>query len=384
MASNVVSSVAGHAPRPSSRPDCRFPSVNKRLTAPWAMILAVFLCLVSHALAAPTDAAAPVETLVIYHKPPHHEDQRWAVSPEHEIRRKQVQKRATSDEPEEADSTESSGPSKTSATHSVTTTFTIGVGSPKTSTASTTVAASPLPSILDSVPSGFLPSPNNCPNFINSFLSDPDFKQCYPLSMLIETSGSLFQAQRSLVGITRTLDATCAADVTFCTSYLTQLARNLTAPENCGADYNRGFASVVDAHRGMLAYAPVYGATCLRDPETGAYCYANAITNASDPSTPHFYFLPLNKTLPGNTTPNCGSCLQRTMDVYQAATADRTQLIARTYVSAAEQVNIVCGPNFVNKTLADPTSPSAAAMGRSVTWLGTAMPLLLGAIMWLV
>jgi hypothetical protein len=38
------------------------------------------------------------------------------------------------------------------------------------------------------VPSGFLPPPNNCPTFINSFLDDPDFKQCYPLSMLIEVS----------------------------------------------------------------------------------------------------------------------------------------------------------------------------------------------------
>lgn len=204
MTSTAVSSAGGHASRTSSRPDCRFPAVNKRLTAPWAMILVVFLCLVSHALAASPDAAAPVETLVIYHRPPHHEDQRWAVSPEHEIRRRQVQKRATldepeegdsteSDEPEEADSTESSEPSKTSASHSVTTTFTIGAGLPKTSTTSTTVAASPLPSILDNVPSGFFsPGPNNgpapCPIFINSFLDNPDFKRCYPISMLIQVS----------------------------------------------------------------------------------------------------------------------------------------------------------------------------------------------------
>lgn len=172
--------------------------------------------------------------------------------------------------------------------------------------------------------------------------------------------------------------------MTFCTSYLTRLAQNLTAPENCQAEYNRGFASVVDAHLAMLAYAPVYGATCLRDPGTGAYCYANVITNASNPSSAHFYFLPLNKTLPGTTIPNCGPCLQQTMDLYQAATADRTQPISRTYASAAEQVNAVCGPDYVNKTLAEATVPSAAALGRSVTWLGAAMPLLLGSIVWLV
>ncbi|KAH6636228.1 hypothetical protein F5144DRAFT_171308 [Chaetomium tenue] len=378
MASTTVSSAAGH---------CSFPSVNRRPTAPWAMILAVLLCLVSHALAAPPNAAAPAETLVINHEPLHQEGQRWAISPGHEVQRRKVQRRATSDEPEESDSTKSSEPSKTSAVHSVTTTFTIGGGSPKASSTSTTVAASPLPSILDSVPSQFSLGPNGeaapCPIFINNFLDNPDFKRCYPLSMLFDTSRSFYEAQSSLVGITRTLDATCAANVTFCTSFLTQLAQNLTAPENCGTDYNRGLAAVVDAHRAMLAYAPIYGATCLRDPETGAYCYANAITNNTNPSMTYFYFLPLNKTLPGSTRPACGYCLQQTMDLYHDATADRAQLIANTYATAAEQVNAICGPDFANESLADATAASAAAVGRSVTWLKTAMPLLLGVVVWL-
>ncbi|KAH6850030.1 hypothetical protein B0I37DRAFT_102812 [Chaetomium sp. MPI-CAGE-AT-0009] len=381
MASAAVSSGAGHVPRSSSRPDCRLPSVHKRQAAPWAIILTVLLCFVSHALAASPDPATPVETLVISHEPLHQEGQRWAVLPEHEIQRRRVQKRATSDGPEESDSTESSEPSKTSATRSVTTTFSIGVGSPKTSSTSTTAAASPLPSILDSVASGF--SASTCPVFINTFLNDPNFKQCYPLSMLFKGSRSFYEALRSLVGITRTLDATCAANVTFCTSYLKQLAQNLTAPENCGADYNRGLSTVVDAYNGMVAYAPVYSAGCLRDPETGAYCYANAVTNRTNPSSTYIYFLPLNSTLPGATVPACGYCLQRTMAIYQAATADRTQLIANTYVTAAEQVNVICGPDFANETLAEVPTSSAPTMSRSATWFGTALPLLLGAVVWL-
>jgi hypothetical protein len=301
--------------------------------------------------------------------------------PEHETQRRRVQKRATSDEPEESDSTESSEPSKTSATRSVTTTFSIGVGSPKTSSTSTTAAASPLPSILDSVASGF--SAPSCPVFINSFLNDPDFKQCYPLSMLFKGSRSFYEALRSLVGITRTLDATCAANVTFCTSYLKQLAQNLTAPENCGVDYNRGLSTIVDAYNGMVAYAPIYSAGCLRDPETGAYCYANAVTNRTNPSSTYIYFLPLNSTLPGATVPACGYCLERTMAIYQAATADRTQLIANTYVTAAEQVNVICGPDFANETLAEVPTSSAPTMSPSATWFGAALPLLLGAVVWL-
>jgi hypothetical protein len=390
MTSTVVSSGAGHAPRPLSRPDCRLPSAHKRQTAPWVVILAVFLCFVSHTLAATPNPAAPVETLVIdhkaLHKPPHPEGQRWAMSHEHEIRRRKVQKRATSDEPEESDSTESSEPSKTSATHSVTTTFSIGVGSPKSSSTSTTAAASALPSILDSVAAEFSLGPNGepapCPIFINSFLNDPDFKQCYPLSMLFSGSQSFYDAQTSLVSITRTLDATCAADVTFCTSYMKQLAQNLTAPENCEADYNRRLPSVMDIYRAMVAYEPVYNAGCLRDPETGAYCYANAVTNQTSSNFTYIYWLPLNLTLPGTTLP-CGYCLRRTMTIYQRATADRTQLITNTYVAAAEQVNTICGPNFANESLAEVSVSAAPTMSRSATWLGTALPLAFG-VVWLI
>lgn len=111
----------------------------------------------------------------------------------------------------------------------------------------------------------------------------------------------------------------------------------------------------------MLAYAPVYGAGCLRDPATGAYCYANAVTNQTNRSAPYFYFLPLNKSLPGTTVPECGVCLRRTMALYKAATADRSQPIARTYQTAAEQVNTICGPGFVNESLAAEVVPSGGA-----------------------
>jgi len=201
--------------------------------------------------------------------------------------------------------------------------------------------------------------------------------------MLFDRSRSFFEAQRSVVGITRTLDATCAANATFCSGYLAQLAQNLTAQENCGIDYAQGQSTAVDIYNEMIAYAPVYSAGCLRDPGTGAYCYANAVTNLTNPSAAYFYFLPLNKTLPGATVPSCGYCLQETMALYQTATADRRRLIVNTYVSAAKQVNTICGPGFVNETLAAQVIPSGAVMAKSVTWLASALPLL-GAVVWLV
>ncbi|KAK4151256.1 hypothetical protein C8A00DRAFT_17322 [Chaetomidium leptoderma] len=379
--------------RSSSRPDRRLPSMRRRQPTPWAIILAVFVCFVSHVLAAGPDPAVPVETLIVDHRSPHREVQGWTVLSEQHVQRRTVQKRATSEESEfteSTESTESSQPSKTSASRSVTTTFSIavGTGTPKPSSSTTTASASPLPSILDSMSSDFAPGPNGesppCPIFINSFLADPTFKQCYPLSMLFDRSKSFFEAQKSLVSITRTLDATCAANATSCNQYMAQLAKNLTATENCGVDYKNGHSAVVDAYGAMRAYAPIYSAGCLRDPDTGAYCYANAITNLTNPSTTYFYFLPLNKTLPGMTVPACSYCLQQTMALYQAATADRRQMISNTYARAAVQVNAICGPGFANESLAAEVIPSSAVPGRltrSSAWLATALPLL-AAVLW--
>jgi hypothetical protein len=147
------------------------------------------------------------------------------------------------------------------------------------------------------------------------------------------------------------LDATCAADVNFCTTYMTSLAKNLTDPSNCGVDYQLGNSVVVQTYMSMLAYQTLYSASCLKDPDTSQYCFASAITNQTTWSNVYFYYLPLNISLPGSTVPTCNSCLDRTMAIYQAASAYRSQPISSTYVTAAQQVDTICGPDFANTTL---------------------------------
>ncbi|KAK4123069.1 hypothetical protein N657DRAFT_573671 [Parathielavia appendiculata] len=389
MTSAATSSLAGHFSSRMSRPNHRPSSTHRGQPTSWTLIFAVLVCFASHVLAIASDAASPVETLVIDHRVPFREGQRWVMLSEQQVERRKVQKRVTSDD-SDSSPTESSESSKTSASVSVTTTFSIAVGKPTPSTTSTTASASPLPSIFDSLPSDFEPGPNgqpsNCPNFISSFLANSTFQQCYPLSMLFDKSKSFFEAQRSLVSITRTLDATCAANATFCSGYLSNLARDLILPENCGADYQAGNPVIVEAHLAMRAYAPVYSAGCLREPDSGAYCYATAATNRTNRTgNAYLYFLPLNKTLPGTTVPDCGECLRQTMAVYQVATADRRQWIADTYVGAAKQINTVCGPGFVNETLAAAVIPSGAAAGVAgpSAWFVTAGALL-GVLWWAV
>ncbi|KIH88308.1 c6 zinc finger domain containing protein [Sporothrix brasiliensis 5110] len=239
-----------------------------------------------------------------------------------------------------------------------------------------TAASSPLPSFFDSSLASNFSNDSACPAFINSFLTNPTFKQCYPFSLLLQGSRSFFQAEKSLVSITQVLDATCAANATFCTSYLNRLATNLTDAANCGADYKLGNSIVVQAYDGMIGYQPLYAASCLTDPDTGAYCFANAITNLTTTANVYFYYLPLNSSLPtSGSEPSCNWCLKQTMAVYRSAAADRKKPIASTYLSAAQQVDTICGPAFVNDTLPAAIVSNAASLakGPSLHWLAPAL-----------
>ncbi|ROW12732.1 hypothetical protein VMCG_00478 [Cytospora schulzeri] len=249
------------------------------------------------------------------------------------------------------------------------------------STATATTSTSSLPSPFDGGLSNNFTS-TTCPTFINNMLADPEFQACYPVSLLIQSSQSFFDAEKSLVSISTVLDHACMANATRCTSYLGDMAKNLTDSANCGSDYAAGVPTVTEAFLGLISYPVMFSATCHKDPDTHVYCFGNAVTNTTNPTETYFYSLPLNKTLPGGTVPVCGSCLRDTMNIYQVATANRKQPIAYTYASAAEQVDMLCGPNFANQTLPSEIVSSAGfsdlGQGPSV-WLLSASFLVMAA-----
>lgn len=180
------------------------------------------------------------------------------------------------------------------------------------------------------------------------------------------------------------LDASCSANVTFCSSYLRGVAKNLTDSSNCGTDFELGNPVVVQSYLAMVSYQTLYSASCLKDPGTAAYCFASAVTNITTPSNVYFYYLPLNISLPGSSIPACTWCLANTMGIFQSAASNRALPIANTYVSAAQQVNTICGPNFVNSTL--PNAVVASGGHPALTlwphWLIGVLPLLVG-LQWL-
>ncbi|PBP22540.1 c6 zinc finger domain containing protein [Diplocarpon rosae] len=221
-----------------------------------------------------------------------------------------------------------------------------------------------------------------CNSFMTSMLANSTFNECLPFSLLLQNSNSFFQVTKSLVRITQTLDFACAANVTQCAALMSSFAANLTTTSACASDVSAQNPLIQHALTGLKAYKPLYTASCLRDPGTSSYCFADAITNASSPSDSHIYFLPLNTSLVSGSQPTCDTCLQDTMAVFEASSADRRQALAKTYVPAASQINMNCGPGFVNASLAPPLY-SAAAASVAPTASVTAMALSAALATWL-
>lgn len=65
--------------------------------------------------------------------------------------------------------------------------------------------------------------------------------------------------------------------------------------------------------------------------------------------------------------PTCNNCLQQAMAVFEAASSDRAGALASDYVPAAMQVNAICGPTFVNASLAAPIKSGAQSFSGSHT-----------------
>jgi len=232
----------------------------------------------------------------------------------------------------------------------------------------------PLPSAFDNTPKSEFRGQgedDSCPDFMESLLSSQTYLDCYPLSMMIQTSMSFFNARKQLASTVRVLDNSCGVDVDTCNDFMAEAATNLTREENCQAEFNRGHRTVMQAYRGLQTYQLIYSVSCLHDPDTDMYCYANAVTNLSTASDGFLYNLPYGDILPGSSTPTCNWCNEETMAIFNSAAANRDQDISDTYEDAARQVNAICGPGFVNDTL--PEAVESMALTTIPTWVALAM-----------
>lgn len=179
-----------------------------------------------------------------------------------------------------------------------------------------------------------------------------------------QSSSSLIQALKSQVTTTQVLDRSCAANVTMCQTFFTAVANDLVDTANCGLEYDRANMLVTQMYISLRAYSTVYRASCLRDND--GYCFVDSlITNTDDLQ---LYLLPLNYTLGDRAVPSCSDCNRRIMAIYQSASSDRRQYVAKTYSDAAEKLDVLCGPDFANTTLPE---PSAAGILKGPSWMAT-------------
>ncbi|GAD92568.1 conserved hypothetical protein [Paecilomyces variotii No. 5] len=219
------------------------------------------------------------------------------------------------------------------------------------STYSTSLQAESFPSPFDSATFGSNFTSDSCPNFIEKFLSNSTVTSCHAVSLLLQNSQSWFHSLSSAAAISNNLDIACSAPMASCTDILADLASQLISDDACGKDYKQGNPVVENAYTGMIAYQPIYRASCLKDPSTNNYCLSEAVRNSSSVMDYSIYFLPLGMNLPASGRATCNACLQATMQIFSEASESQGQPLTKTYIPAAQQLNLGCGPNYINTTI---------------------------------
>ncbi|KAH8707163.1 hypothetical protein GQ44DRAFT_628846 [Phaeosphaeriaceae sp. PMI808] len=206
---------------------------------------------------------------------------------------------------------------------------------------------------------------STCATFLGRLRSNDAFRKCRPFSLMLQTSSGFFDASKSYLRITQTLDATCGVNATQCRQTMDGFARELISATACKTDLDNDSPLVIQALNGLVAYPVAYSTSCLRDSE-GSYCFANAVSNTSSTTDAYPYYLPIGQQLPAGSRPTCNSCLQDAMAVFAQYSNNATQPISKTYTAAASQLAMGCGRTFVNVTAA-PLKAGATTTNASFT-----------------
>lgn len=166
---------------------------------------------------------------------------------------------------------------------------------------------------------------------------------------------------------------------------MSSYALNLRSSSNCATDYDRQQPQVRQAYNGLVAYDLLSRVTCAKAVPSPAnnnsadFCYTNAVTNFSSPTDAYVYYLPLGVSLPPGSMPTCSQCLKDTMATFGPIARNKSQPISITYAGAALQINMNCGPDFVNQSFTGAKGKSAAVaavvpnLGGAVTIMAVAV-----------
>lgn len=230
-------------------------------------------------------------------------------------------------------------------------------------------SSSSMPTPFDTISYNF--ANETCTTFFTNFLANSTITDCHAISLLLENSNSFFHTLSSAAATSRVLDVTCSQSVTKCASIMTNLASEMIKTENCGDDYSTGNSVVQGTYQDLMAYEPVYRASCLTNPDTNDYCFVDAVQNTTAANDYNVYFIPVGTPLTKSGNLTCNECLQASMDIFAQWAKVNNQALDTTYVPSAKVVNKYCGANFANTNITVGSDKVTAGAGLSVQLPGT-------------
>ncbi len=118
--------------------------------------------------------------------------------------------------------------------------------------------------------------------------------------------------------------------------------------KNCGADFRNQQPLVLQAYNGLVAYEPVYKATCLKAADTNDYCFTEAVTNSSNSDDVYPYYTAIGLNLPAGGSPTCNDCLHQSMNIFAQYAVRKEQPLSSTYLGCATAVDGTCGAGFAD------------------------------------
>ncbi|KAJ5156970.1 uncharacterized protein N7482_008070 [Penicillium canariense] len=228
----------------------------------------------------------------------------------------------------------------------------------------TNSSSSDLPTAFDTLSNNFANA--TCTAFFSKFRSNSTVTDCHAVSLLLGNSNSFFHTLTSAVATSHVLDVACSQPVAACASIMTSLAEEMLQDDNCGQDYDSNNSVVQSTYQDLMAYEPMYRASCLTNPDTQDYCFVDAVTNTSAPEDYNVYFMPIGGTLGSSGKLTCNKCLQATMAIFAHWASIDDQSLDTTYLPSANVVNNYCGANFATTNVTVGSDKVTAGAGLMV------------------
>jgi hypothetical protein len=151
--------------------------------------------------------------------------------------------------------------------------------------------------------------------------------------------------------LSATLDTACSAPLSICEPAMSELAQQLISEDNCGADFRNEQPLVLQAYNGLLAYEPVYRASCLKTEADDEYCLANALGGSNNSANIYPYFTAVGLAIPSGARPTCNACLKQTMQVFAQYAVRSSSPLSQTYMKCAQIVDGSCGEDYADTTI---------------------------------